>query len=204
MNSELLKHVQHQLKDDYPVDCDTWWRLFQVNEQTGIVKKLIAQRNIIPFQGADILAQVLIGNVSFKAAAMFFEYENNAVPASIAIPEAARDEDISYYLNDIPLTPNRDYLRIPLVVPAGISASDANYNGNQATFFAMTTGSEGIHGVPFGSATDSHVFGVGLAATPNPTESTQDRLFSRSYDGFDPVPKEDGFQIGAQYMIRFR
>jgi hypothetical protein len=160
------------------------------------------QKNLIPFQGADMLARVLAGDTDFKAAAMLFEYENTA--GAISIPTPLRSEGIDYYLNDLPLTAGRDYLRIPLVVPAGFGTSDAaKYDGNQVTFFAVSSGSEGIHGEPYSESVDSHVYGVGLAATPTPADFNQDRLFSRSYTGFDPVPKEDGHQVGAQYLIRF-
>ena len=92
-----------------------------------------------------------------------------------------------------------------LAAPTAFSSSDsALYDNNQASFFSISAGTAGIHGEPFSHAANSNVFGVGLAATPDPDQYTQDKLFSRSYDGFDPVPKEDGYQIGAQYVIRFR
>lgn len=209
MNPKLIDKLNEQLAshDSFhvPDEVKTWWRVFQFDEKTGIITRLVEQKNIIPYQGADVLAQLLAGNADYKAAAMFFEFQNAADPNTIAIPSPARSEGIDYYLNDVPLTPNRDYLRVPLVVPAGVTSSDSGkYAGNQATFFAITSGTQGVHGTAFSAAADSHVFGVALAATPEPTEYTRDWLFSRSYAGFSPVPKEDGYQIGAQYLIRFR
>lgn len=204
MNAELLRELARQVEEVHlPSSFMTWWRIFSFDEETGTVRKVVAQPNLIPYQGADILAKVLSGDVTFKAAAVLFEYENNA--GAIAIPTPARDEGIDYYLTTIPLTPNRDYLRVALAAPTAFSSSDsAKYDNNQASFFSISAGTEGIHGEPFSHSANSKVFGVGLAATPEPDQYTQDKLFSRSYDGFDPVPKEDGYQIGAQYVIRFR
>lgn len=204
--SKIIRAVQEQLEVVEPVDlargAQTWWRIFSFDEKTGELRRMVSQKNIIPYQGADILARILSGDNDYKPGAMFFEYENTAGTPSPPAP--ARDEDISYYLNELPLTPNRDYLRIPLVVAPSLTASSSSYAGNQVTFFALTAGTSGIHGEAFGSGPPaSKVYGVALAATPEPTQYTQDWLFSRSYTGFDPVPKEDGYQIGAQYLIRF-
>ena len=204
MNAELLKELEVQVEQVHlPSQFTTWWRIFSFDEKTGVVKRVVAQPNIIPYQGADVMARVLSGDVDYKAAVILFEYQNTA--GSIVIPTPTRDEGIDYYLDTIPLTPNRDYLRVPLAAPAAFSSSDsAKYDGNQASFFAISAGTQGIHGEPFSHSANSKVFGVGLAATPTPDQYTHDKLFSRSYDGFDPVPKEDGYQIGAQYVIRFR
>ena len=208
MNQELIRKLWNQLervRDDVSLEQDvlTWWRIFSFNEETGIIKKMVAQPNIIPYQGADVLARALSGDTDYAAGAMLFEYENTA--GSPSVPSPQRDEGISYYLDDLSLSATKDYIRVPLVVPAGFSSSDSDkYDGNQATFFAITSGTAGIHGRGFSQSDNSKVYGVALVATPAPTQYTSDLLFSRSYDGFDPVPKEDGYQIGAQYMIRFR
>ena len=173
-----------------------------VNEQTGIITKMAAQPNIIPFEGADILARLMSGDISYKPGAFLFEFENTAGAPSI--PSPVRSEDSSYYINDLSLEVAKDYMRIPLIIPPGVSASGGDYSGNQVTFFAMTSGMVGIHGKTFDQAVNSKVYGVALVATPTVTEYTQDHLFSRSYTGFDPVAKEDGHSVAAQYMIRFR
>lgn len=204
MNHELIRKLEAQLEDiRLDRDVTTWWRIFSFHEETGIIKQVVAQPNIIPYQGADVLARALAGDADYVAGGMLFEYENTA--GSPTVPSPQRDEGIAYYLDDLSLSATKDYIRIPLVIPAGFSSSDSTkYNGNQATFFAITSGTTGIHGRAFSQAANSKVYGVALVATPTPTQYTSDLLFSRSYDGFDPVPKEDGYQIGAQYMIRFR
>jgi len=203
MQPELIETVQAQLDVvELPKNCQTWWRIMLIEEATGIIKKMVAQPNIIPCQGADILAKLIAGDLDWKVGAMFFEFENTA--GAPTIPSPQRDEDISYYINDLKLEANKDYMRIPLVVPPAITASSSDYDGNQATFFAITSGVAGIHGKTFDQSVNSKVYGVALASTPDVTEYTQDKLFSRSYSGFDPVPKEDGHAIGAQYLIRFR
>lgn len=203
MQTELIKAVQTQLDEiEIPKSCLTWWRIMLIEEKTGIIKKMVAQPNIIPFQGADIMAKLISGDLDWKIGAMLFEFENTA--GAPTTPSPVRGEGIDYYIDDLSLEANKDYLRIPLVVPPGITASSGSYAGNQATFFAITSGVAGIHGKTFDQGVNSKVYGVALAATPDVAEYTQDKLFSRSYTGFDPVPKEDGHQIGAQYLIRFR
>jgi hypothetical protein len=202
MQSKLVKVVKEQLDEiRMPADCTTWWRIFSINERTGIIKMMVSQPNIIPYQGADIMAQLLAGEATWKIGAMFFEFENTA--GAPTVPSPQRSESIDYYIDDLSLEPTKDYMRIPLIVPPAVTSSSAVYAGNQVTFFAITSGLTGVHGRTFDASVNSKVYGVALAATPEPTEYTQDKLFSRSYTGFDPVPKEDGFAVGAMYLIRF-
>lgn len=206
MKPEALKALHANLAAMEPVDLGrdmaTWWRIFLFNPETGHVKMLVEQKNIIPYQGADVLARILAGDETYAPGAMFFEFENTAGAPSVPTP--ARDEGIEYYLDTLALSATKDYVRAPLVNTPAISASGSDYSGNQVTFFAITAGAVGVHGKTFDFSANSKVYGVALAATPEPTQYTQDLLFSRSYDGFDPVPKEDGYQIGGQYIIRFR
>jgi len=206
MTPKALQALHANLSAMEPVslgkDMATWWRIFLLNPETGHVKMLVEQANIIPYQGADVLARLLAGDITYAPGAMFFEYENTAGAPSVPTP--ARDEGIEYYLSTLALSADKDYVRAPLVVSPAVSASGSDYAGNQVTFFAVTAGASGVHGRAFAEASDSKVYGVALAATPQPTQYTQDLLFSRSYDGFDPVPLEAGHQIGGQYIIRFR
>lgn len=206
MKPKVLQALHANLAALEPVDLGqdstTWWRIFSFNPETGHVKMLVEQKNIIPYQGADVLARILAGDSSYVPAAMFFEFENTVGVPTVPVP--TRDEDIDYYLDTLALSATKDYVRAPLVITPSVSSSGSDYGGNQVAFFAVTAGLVGVHGKTFDYSADSKVYGVALAATPEPTQYTQDRLFSRSYDGFDPVPKEDGYQIGGQYIIRFR
>lgn len=207
MKPEIIRALQGQLPNfedvGMPQGCHVMWRIFSFNEKTGIIKRLVEQPNIIPYQGADVMANLLSGDISWAIGAMFFEYENTA--GAPTVPSPVRSEGISYYLSDLALSAAKDYIRVPLVIPPGIVSADATkYDGNQVTFFAITSGVQGVHGRTFDHTVNSKVYGVALAATPTPAQYTQDRLFSRSYSGFDPVPKEDGYAVGAQYVIRFR
>lgn len=206
MKPEALQALSAQLAALEPVDTAkdfaTWWRIFAFNPETGHVKMLVEQKNIIPYQGADVLARILAGDVLYAPGAMFFEFENTA--GAPIVPTPLRSEGIDYYLSDLALEATKDYVRAPLVVTPAISASGSDYDGNQVAFFAITSGLTGVHGKTFDQSVNSKVYGVALAATPEPTQYTQDKLFSRSYSGFSAVPKEDGYQIGGQYIIRFR
>ena len=78
MNAELLRALARQVEDVHlPSSFSTWWRIFSFNEKTGIVKKVVAQPNLIPYQGADVLAKALSGNVDFKVAAVLKHTESD-------------------------------------------------------------------------------------------------------------------------------
>ncbi len=204
MNPSVMNALREQLGAVEVLDVrqwQTWWRIFSFNEKTGEIQKMVEQKNIIPYQGADVMARVLAGDITWAPGAVYFEYENTA--GVVTVPTPVRDENIDYYLSTLALEAAKDYIRIPLVVPAAFTASGADYEGNQVTFWAVTSGTTGVHGKAFDKSVDSKVYGVALAATPTPDQYTLDKLFSRSYTGFDPVPKEDGYQIGSQYLIRF-
>lgn len=173
----------------------------------GLPTKVVELRNLILYGGSDIMARVLGGDDEYKVQAMYFEFENLADPGDlIAEPTFDRSGGLTYYQG---LSSPKDYLRIPITVSPSILSSDiTKYVGNQVTFFALTGGTQGVNGVAFNEASNSTVYGVGLAATPVLNDPTQDIVFARAYfpgsgSGANKFPKQVGHAIGTDWSVRF-
>ena len=142
----------------YPICPKTGAVLFHKRED------IFVKENLVLYGGSDIVAQVLAGEVEYKINAMFFEFENGS-PGAVAIPSFDRTGGLTYYRA---LLNPKDYLRVPMSINASIISSNALlYDGNQVTFFSLTSGTLGALGRTFNAAAGSTVYGVGLVATPN-------------------------------------
>jgi hypothetical protein len=207
MHPDLQRTLGEQIAvfEKYHTDRDIigGTRLFSFNPETGEIKTICEQHNDVMHEGADILAQLSAGNVNHKLAAMYMEFENGTHPAPITKPAVDRADGVSYYLG-LSDTPDRDFLRVPMVIaPNIISSDEALYKGNQVNFFAVSEGAAGFHSRTFDASVASAVFGLAVAATPDPGEATKDLVYARSYVNVGQVPKEDNFQVGAQWFTRF-
>ena len=177
-------------------------RVFSFDPWTGRVHCFSQGRNLVVYSGADILAKLLSGASGYAIAGMYLEFKNLGVPGTpITPPTFDRSGGIGYY-NGLSSSADVDFLRVPLTVPGDIQSTGAEYNGNQLTFFAQSEGSTGFHGKPFGSSSNSEVYGAGLIAMPDESDQAQDVVYARTYD-FTQVPKEDGFEIGITWVTRF-
>jgi hypothetical protein len=146
------------------------------------------------------------GEVAYKVAAMYLEFENNA--GAVAAPAFSPADGIDYY-NNLATSPDRDYIRAALdttpqiVVAPGYEAYLAPDLGNRVDFAAQTSATAGVHGKPFSAAASSKVFGVALVATPAFQDPTADILLARGY--YDPslqIPKVSS-TMRALYRILF-
>lgn len=183
---------------------------------SGLIEPVVHKTNQIQYAWGFIAAQC-IGRAAREYAVryMYVEYENMADPADvITTPEPfGRDEGLSYY-EQLYLLANKDYLRIPMVVDPLISVATGfedyftdGTDGNKLTFFAQTqaAGVEGLSaGLPFGSGSNSKVYGVALVAAPGGTDHSQDIIFARTYfDASEQTVKEVSSQLGITWEISF-
>ena len=152
------------------------FRIGIVNSK-GVTRVEELGHNIVTYSGIDLLGKLLAAQ-DYAVNTMYMEFTNGVVPSITPDPADGR----SYYAAlDSGLSAS-DYLRIPLGASATLSSTDAlKFETNKATFFAMSTGSTaGMGGHLFG--TSSKVYGVALVAAPDPSDASQDIVFSRSYD----------------------
>jgi hypothetical protein len=167
------------------------------------------QPNTVLYEWAAIAAQLLTtGEKQYRISGMYIEYENVASAGNtVVVPSYGRESSagIDYY-NGLISTPNRDYLRIPLVSAQVISTDEVAYpKGNQPVFFAQTTGVVGVHGRPFSDASNSKVFGAALVAIVDEADATRDLVFSRFYLSTSLQQlKLVSSQIGLEWKLQLR
>ncbi len=142
-------------------------------------------KNLVLYDWATIVGNLLtLGSSAYKIGGMYLEFENVASPGDpVSPPTVTRADGLSYY-SGLEGSPDRDYLRVPLL--------SALLDGDQMTFVAQSQGTEGVNGVAFGAASNSKLFGAALVAMPDEDDPTQDIVFSRFYaEEADQIEKPD-------------
>jgi hypothetical protein len=186
-------------------------RLWDISDHGLWVPRSAFKPNQIQFDWGYIAAQCIgKGNSKYKINAMYIEFDNVADEGDpVTIPSYDRGEAIEYY-DDLINSGTRDYLRVPLRMSPDISIEPGfeNYfaegEGNLLTFFAQTTGVEGVHGKTFSNGVNSKICGCALVATPVFADRTQDRVFSRTYLAVDDqTVKQVSGQSGIEWQVSF-
>lgn len=119
-------------------------------------------KNLVVYNGGDILAQLLAGNAQYRISHMYFGFENTAgspTPSPAARTDTA---DSAFHSMAAP----QDFVIADALQPAVLEAADANHLFNRVLFHAIANALAGVNGVPFSAANDSKVFSVGLVASP--------------------------------------
>lgn len=161
--------------------------------------------NLVLYEWGAIHGRGLTGDPGARITHMYIEFENSGDPDTPAVPpglDRGSDQGIDYY-NGLSTSLSRDYLRVPLTAATLESSDETNFpNGNLPTFFAQTSGVEGVGGLPFSDAENSRVFGAALAAVRNPADPTQDLVYSRFYlEDEDQQVKLATSQIGLRWEM---
>ena len=162
--------------------------------------------NLVVYDWAEAVSRLLSDRTDGKNYAingMYLEFENN-LGNQVTPPTYDRSGAASYY-SSLATHPTVDYLRVPIVA-SGLDTTDpTNYpTANRITFFAMTQGTQGVHGKPFDDVNQSRVFGGALVCVPDWNDPTQDIIFSRTYvTGNDQLVKTSGKEITAKWEVTF-
>jgi hypothetical protein len=153
-------------------------------------------KNLVVYTGGDVLMGLAAGKPNYRIAGFYFEYINTS--GSISEPAVVRTDTAA--TRQAMASPH-DLLRAQLAAAPLISALSGLYNGNQATYFSVSSATTGaLHSLPFTAVANSHVYAVCLVATPVPGDLTQDILYSRYLLG-TPVPVTGSGQVSASWMI---
>ncbi|MFA7162465.1 MAG: hypothetical protein WC083_07850 [Candidatus Methanomethylophilaceae archaeon] len=152
--------------------------------------------NKVQYSGADAMAKLMSGDIGFKPSAMYLEFYNGDI-GQWQEPDVDFDGAAAYYAS-LGSSPNGDYLRVPLAVPASTSSGGVNYGANLLSFLAMTAGNEGVHGKPFGIG--SYVVGGSIVAVPDWDDSSKDLIVTR---GYLPGPLEKPMAPG-EVVVRWK
>ncbi len=161
------------------------------------------------YEWGAILSQLLLRRgLNYGIGGMYLEFENTGSPGDpVTAPTFTRDADegVNYY-NGLYLSADRDYLRVPIISGQLSSSDTPNYPiGNRATFFAQSSGVEGVHGKPFSAADNSTCFGGALVAFVDEADPTRDLVLSRFYlEEAKQQVKLDNSQIGYEWRVTFK
>ena len=149
---------------------------------------ILKQSNLITFQGSDVAARALAGNI--KVDGMYLCFENNTTTSYVA----QQTNNAGYYQTEIA---DRGLVRIPTIAVPEYSKSSDDYVNNKVIFTAVTDGTSfGTESVSTGSVF-KHAALVSLA-----DDAVNDLIFSCT-DLASDIPKIAGAQIGIKWTINF-
>jgi len=167
----------------------------------------------LPWWGFVAAKAVTEGGYKYRIRKVYVEYKNVTAPSDLAtlptVTQLNPQHALPYY-TALGSTPNCDFLRVDLRGTPAITVEEGYEDyfaagfGNLIESFAQTEGSEGIHGLPFGDAHNSKVYGAALVASPVEADYTQDIVVARGYfSGDDQLLKLPGMQIGVSWESPF-
>jgi hypothetical protein len=151
------------------------------------------------------------GNRDYRVRGMYIEFENVDDPDDVVTaPTYGKDEGIEYY-DELSLSSVRDYLRVPLLTAPLLGIAEGyedqftpDVSGNVLTFFAQSSGLQGIHGKTYSDSVNSKVFGAALIVAPDWDDASKDIVVARTYlDPADQVPKIASGQVGMSWELFF-
>lgn len=149
--------------------------------------------NAVVYQGGDILAALAGGQSQYKFSYLYFEYENTS--GSPSAGSVARTDTAATRQG---VTTPYDLVRAPFVSNPVYNTTDGNHAANQTTFFAITSATTGLNGLPFTSGANSKIYAVCLVASPTGAASG-DMLYARALLG-TPLPVAGSGQVSGSYI----
>ncbi len=159
--------------------------------------------NLILREWGAIVGRLLLRQgLQYGIAGMYVEFANSGSPVAVPSYDRETASGVAYY-NSLADDATLDYLRVPLISGV-LGATDAALypNGNEPTFFAMTSGVVGVHGKAFSDVAESRVIGAALVAMPDEADATQDLVLSRYYFPEDEqIPKLATGQVGIEWAV---
>lgn len=183
---------------------------FYQNIRTGRMTKMLEQKNMILFEGADVMAALLGGDLNFRISHFYLEYKNTV--GTPTAPTITRDAGRSYF-SSLDGSAAHDWVRVPIILNPTLSvvpAESSDYTGNSVIFTATTasvtpaTGKSPVANYFLSSGVDgpSKITSLALVASPDRNAESKDRVFSRVNLG-TPMPLQPSSNIIFLWAIRF-
>lgn len=154
-------------------------------------------------------ARLYMGDVRYRFGAAYLEFVNGTAAGSVPVPSFSAFDGREYYAS-LADSPDSDYLRVPVILPAapeirpGYEAYFQPGGGNQLLLTAVSQGVVGVNGKPFSDVAHSVIIGFAFVATPVWVDPTQDVPFGRDYFATSKqVPKMPGLQVTVTYRPYF-
>lgn len=179
------------------------------NQKTGRETRIFDKKNLILYEGADIMAGLLSGDRRFFPSHMYFVYENtNSIITSP--PATTRADGRAFFASIAGSSPNQDWLRVPMISTPKLSIIGEEYAGNVVTFSASSAASDTLEGespahnyfASSGGDGPSKVFSLALVSALNPNTNKDDKVFSR-LDLDSPMSVLAGHHLTFYWTIKF-
>lgn len=186
-----------------------FYKIWRVHKVTGEKELLVDKKNMILYQGSDLLALALGGFKNAKLSNMYVGYVN-VDPGDIGdfTPTTVdKDYSVPFTAYGTGLHADKGYLRLPLAYAPNYQASTSDYDSNQVVFTSIisadqsNTGGEDFLFADDVSGTPSHIFEIGLAAALDSASSAKDIIFSRA--NFTPITYDQNYNLTISWGIQF-
>jgi len=151
------------------------------------------QHNLITYQGADILAKAIAGDLNINAVYIVFENDSGAIRISEDLGNIA-----ATYADS---SANRSFVRVSTMGEPVFTADGTDYQSNQVTFLAVTDGISFFPAVPVTDGT-SVFYHSALVSAADMDDQTEDLIFSCA-DLTTDITKVAGANIGIRWTITF-
>lgn len=184
-----------------------FYKIWRTNIETGKSELVVEKKNMVLYQGMDLLAKALAGVRYAAVSHMYIGYKttddiSGFTPPTIdkAYTNKFEDYDVSPSLADL------GYLRLPLNFTPTYLNTGADYENNVAVFTTVVTANNSTspNGADFndsGDAEPSHIFEIALVAALDPTGDNEDIIFSRA--NFEPIVYDPAYNLTISWGIQF-
>jgi hypothetical protein len=197
------------LEKTNPTNYSGFYKIWRVHKQTGAKDLLVDSKNMILYQGSDLLGLALGGYKNAKISNMYAGYVNIAPGLIGGFTPTTIDKSYTTAFTAYGSGGYADngYLRLPLAYAPTYQGSSSDYDSNQVIFTAIISADQSATGgAPFlyaddVSLTPSHIFEIGLAAAMDPASSSQDLIFSRA--NFTPITYDQNYNLTISWGIQF-
>lgn len=163
------------------------------NDKTGLFSPVSEQKNLVLYEGADIIAALLGGDTTAQLSHIYFHFQNKPAVSALSAglpPTLDRSMGQASFAEITGETPEfEDFLRVPIITtprPFRSPSDSTDYVANGIYLTATSAASETMlgespshnyFGVDAGNG-PSTVFGAALVAARD-TLASRDRVFSR-------------------------
>ena len=161
----------------------------------GIAKKIYEGKNTITYEGADVITNILSGNLTATINAVFMGFNSGGTAATTSTSVSTKASDFRALSSPL------DYMRVRLS-PGVLGASSVSYVNNKATFTGIAAAGEtGEGGETFTGGT-ADVTHLGLAVAPDWDDATEDLLYAvHTPAAVIAVPTNSG--VGVRWQTQF-
>jgi hypothetical protein len=182
-----------------------FYKIWKVHKKTGKKELLVDKKNLILYQGADLLAFALAGVKYSSISHMYVGYNDNpsfSFPANA--PTIDKEYSTTFASYGSGSLSNFGYLRLPLAYTPSYLAASHFYNNNTVIFTSVIATTDYSFGAAFNdslTSPSSQIFEIGLAASLNPDNAGNDIIFSRA--NFTPIIYDSNYNLTITWGICF-